>query len=107
VIFLTLKLQPSSCAMRDAIAFMMEHLRTTPYLPMKKLVFKMKHIDVFEYRLPNYNRAYYIIHKQLRLVFVYYIGEHPKDNIPEITKRQLSLMQDKIEAKQKKDTKSP
>ena len=69
-------------AMPDLYQDMMNYLSASPFLPMKKIAFKMKHIDAFEYRLPKFNRVYYIINGNVKLVVIYYAGEHPKSKSP-------------------------
>jgi hypothetical protein len=88
-------LQTLATTTPDPYEYCMNHLSTTPYLPMKGTVFAMKYIDAFEYRLPNYNRIYYVIIAHLRLVVIYHAGEHPDKPSP-LTSHQLLLLRELI-----------
>ena len=82
--------------MRDSFSTMMNHLFTTPYLPIKNIAFKMKYIKAFEYRLPDFNRVYYVIIRELHLVVIYFSGTHP-DEPSAPTNHELRLMQEIID----------
>ena len=76
----------------DSYQDMMNYLSAKPFSPMTNIAFKMKHIDVFEYKLRNRNRVCYIINRNVRLVVIYYAGKHPKF-LPSVTSYQTLLME--------------
>ena len=61
-----------------------DHLTTMPFTSIPHKYFKVQQYNVWEYRLPNYNRIYCLMHgsQEQQRVLIYGAGDHPKKGIP-------------------------